>query len=95
MQEPILLPRNSQGLFLVQRVRDEAHRFAVTYHRKRRSKRSTASAIDLVPGIGPKRRRLLLRRFGSVKALGEAPLDEVAAVPGMTLRLARLVKEYL
>ena len=95
MQEPVLLPRSSQGLFLVQRVRDEAHRFAVTYHRKRRSKSSTASAIDLVPGIGPKRRRMLLRRFGSVKALGEAPLDEVAAVPGMTLRLARLVKEYL
>ncbi len=94
-QEPILLPRNSQGLFLVQRVRDEAHRFAITYHRKRRSKRSTASAIDLVPGIGPKRRRMLLRRFGSVKALGEASLDEVAAVPGMTLRLARLVNEYL
>ena len=95
MQEPVLLPRNSQGLFLVQRVRDEAHRFAVTYHRKRRSKSNTASAIDLVPGIGPKRRRMLLRRFGSVKALGEASLDEVAAVQGMTLRLARLVKEYL
>ena len=95
MQEPVLLPRNSQGLFLVQRVRDEAHRFAVTYHRKRRSKSSTVSAIDIVPGIGPKRRRMLLRRFGSVKALGEASLNEVAAVPGMTLRLARLVKEYL
>ena len=95
MPEPIVLPRTSQGLFLVQRVRDEAHRFAITYHRQRRSKSSTRSAIDLVPGIGPKRRRMLLRRFGSVKALREASLEDVAAVPGMTLRLARQVKEYL
>jgi excinuclease ABC subunit C len=93
--EPIILPRTSQGLFLVQRVRDEAHRFAITYHRQRRSKSSTKSAIDLVPGIGPKRRRMLLRRFGSVKLLREAPLEEIGAVPGMTLRLARQVKEYL
>ena len=93
--EPIVLPRTSQGLFLVQRVRDEAHRFAITYHRQRRSKSSTKSAIDLVPGIGPKRRRMLLRQFGSVKVLREAPLEDVAAVPGMTLRLARQVKEYL
>ena len=95
MPEPIVLPRTSQGLFLVQRVRDEAHRFAITYHRQRRSKSSTRSAIDLVPGIGPKRRRMLLRRFGSVKALREASLEDVAAVPGMTLRLARQVKQYL
>ena len=93
--EPIVLPRSSQGLFLVQRVRDEAHRFAITYHRQRRSKKSTASMIDLVPGIGPKRRRMLLRRFGSVKAVREATLEEIGAVPGMTVRLARQVKEYL
>ena len=95
MAEAIVLPRNSQGLFLVQRARDEAHRFAITFHRERRSKRSIASAIDLVPGIGPKRRRMLLRRFGSVNGMKEASLEDVAAVPGMTLKLARLVKEYI
>ena len=95
MAEAIVLPRASQGLFLVQRARDEAHRFAITFHRQRRSRSSTASAIDLVPGVGPKRRRTLLRRFGSVKGLREAPLDDIAAVPGMTLKLARKVKEYL
>ena len=95
MAEAIVLPRNSQGLFLLQRARDEAHRFAITFHRQRRSKSSTASAVDLVPGIGPKRRRMLLRRFGSVSGLREATLEDVAAVPGMTLRLARQVKEYL
>ena len=95
MREPIILPRSSQGLFLVQRARDEAHRFAVTFHRERRSKKSVSSVLDLVPGIGPKRRRLLIRRFGSVKGIKEAPLDDVAAVPGMTLKLARSVKNYL
>jgi excinuclease ABC subunit C len=95
MPEAIVLPRNSQGLFLVQRARDEAHRFAVTFHRQRRSKRSIGSALDQVQGIGPKRRRMLLRRFGSVKGVKEAPLDDIAAVPGMTLTLARKVKEYL
>ena len=93
--EPIVLPRNSQALFLVQRLRDEAHRFAITYHRQRRSKRSIESAVDLVPGIGPKRRRMLMRRFGSVKGIREAALDDIAAVPGMTITLARKVKEHL
>ena len=95
MQEPIILPRSSQGLFLVQRARDEAHRFAITFHRERRSKNSVQSALDTVPGIGPKRRRLLLRRFGSVRGLKEAAVEDVAAVPGMTLKLARQVKDYL
>ena len=95
MQESIVLPRNSQGLFLVQRARDEAHRFAITFHRQRRSKKSVESAIDLVPGIGPKRRRMLIRRFGSTRGIKEASLEEVAAVPGMTLTLARKVMEYL
>ena len=95
MQEPIILPRSSQGLFLVQRARDEAHRFAITFHRERRSKTSVQSALDTVPGIGPKRRGLLLRRFGSVRGLKEAELEDVAAVPGMTMKLARQVKDYL
>ena len=93
--EPIVLARNSQALFLVQRTRDEAHRFAITYHKQLRSKRGIASAMDSVPGIGPKRKRLLLRRFGSVKAIREAPVEELAAVPGMTRRLAEKLKEYL
>ena len=93
--EPIVLPRTSQGLFLVQRLRDEAHRFAVTFHRQRRSKRSISSELDLVPGIGPKRRRMLVRRFGSVKGIKEAALEDIAAVPGMTMKLARSVKDYL
>ena len=95
MPEPVVLPRSSQGLFLMQRVRDEAHRFAVTFHRERRSKRNVQSSLDLVPGIGPKRRRLLLRRFGSIKAIQEASMEDVAAVPGMTMNMAGKVKEYL
>ena len=93
--DPILLPRGSQGLFLVQRVRDEAHRFAITYHRQRRSKSAVRSAMDSVPGIGPKRKRMLLRRFGSVAGVKEASLDDLASVPGMTMSLAQKVKEHL
>ncbi len=93
--EPTMLPRNSQGLFLVQRVRDEAHRFAVTYHQRLRSKRQTRSGLDTVHGIGPKRRRMLMQRFGSVAAIREATLEELSAVPGMTRALAQNVKDEL
>lgn len=93
--EPIVLARNSPALFLVQRVRDEAHRFAVTFHRDVRKKATIQSALDLVPGIGPKRKRQLLRQFGSVKAIREASIDELAAAPGMTARLAETVKQYV
>ena len=93
--EAIVLPRSSQGLFLVQRVRDEAHRFAITYHQKLRSQRAVKSGLDNVPGIGPKRRRLLLRRFGTVKAIREASLEELAAVAGMTRALVEKIKEHL
>ena len=95
MSESIVLPRNSQGLYLVQRARDEAHRFAVTFHRERRSKKSVQSALDLVPGIGPKRKRMLIRRFGSLRGVSNASVEEIAAVPGMTLSLARSVKNYV
>ena len=95
MSEGIVLPRNSQGLYLVQRARDEAHRFAVTFHRERRSKKSVQSALDLVPGIGPKRKRMLIRRFGSLRGVSNASIEEIAAVPGMTLTLARNVKNYV
>ena len=93
--DPILLPRNSKGLFLVQRIRDEAHRFAVTFHRKRRQKSSIQSALDLIPGVGPKRKRMLIRQFGSLKGVREATTEEIAAAPGMTLRLAEKIKEYV
>jgi len=93
--ESILLPRSSPALHLVQRLRDEAHRFAITYHRNLRSEKGIRSVMDDVTGIGPKRKRMLLRRFGSVQAIREAPVEEVAAVPGMTLRLARKLKESL
>jgi excinuclease ABC subunit C len=93
--EPIILPRNSQALYLVQRLRDEAHRFAITYHRNLRSKSSLRSSIDLVTGIGPKRKRMLLRRFGSIQAIKDAPVDEIAAVPGLTRSLALRLKQTL
>ena len=93
--EPIILPRRSQGLYLVQRIRDEAHRFAITYHRNLRSKASLRSSIDLVTGIGPKRKRMLLRRFGSIQAIKDAPVDEIAAVPGLTRSLALRLKQTL
>ena len=93
--EPIVLPANCQALHLVQRVRDEAHRFAITYHRKLRSKASITSAVDLVTGIGPKRKRMLMRRFGSIKGIKEAALEDIAAVPGMTRSLAGRLKESL
>ncbi len=93
--DPVVLPRNSQALFLVQRIRDEAHRFAVTFHRERRQKSSVQSALDLVPGIGPKRKRDLLRKFGSVKGIREASAADIGAVPGMTLKLAEKIKQYV
>ena len=93
--EPTALPRNSQGLFLVQRVRDEAHRFAITYHQRLRSKRQTRSGLDTVNGIGPKRRRMLLQHFGSLQAVRDATMEELSAVPGMTRALAQNVKEQL
>lgn len=93
--EPIILPRNSQALYLLQRIRDEAHRFAITYHRNLRSKGSLGSPIDLVSGIGPKRKRMLMRRFGSLKGIKEAALDEIAAVPGMTRSLAIRLKQTI
>ena len=93
--ESILLPRNSNALYLVQRIRDEAHRFAVTFHRNLRGKSSVKSALDLVPGVGPKRRKTLIRTFGSVKGIREATEEQVAAAPGMTEKLARQIKDHL
>ena len=91
VSEPIVLPRTSQALYLVQRIRDEAHRFAITYHRKVRAKAGMRSALDAVPGVGPKRKKALLRKFGSVKAIREAGVEEIAATPGFTRSLAEKV----
>ncbi len=88
---PVILPRTSEGLYLLQRVRDEAHRFAITFHRQRRSKRMTASALDGVAGLGEIRRKALLRRFGSLKRLAAANIDEIAEVPGIGRRTAEAV----
>jgi len=92
---PTVLPRTSEGLYLLQRVRDEAHRFAITFHRQRRSKAMTTSVLDDVPGLGPTRRKALLRHFGSVKRLRTADVDAVAAVPGLGRATAALVVEHL
>ncbi|HJP83925.1 MAG TPA: excinuclease ABC subunit UvrC [Fimbriimonadaceae bacterium] len=89
------LPLNSPGLMVLRRLRDEAHRFALSFHRKIRDKRMTGSAIEEIPGIGPRRRRLLLRTFGSVEGIRRATVDELAAVPTMTRKLAEQVNEYL
>ncbi|TDB69589.1 excinuclease ABC subunit UvrC [Micromonospora sp. KC723] len=88
---PVILPRTSEGLYLLQRVRDEAHRFAITFHRQRRSKRMTESALDDVPGLGEVRRKALLRHFGSLKRLAAATVEEITEVPGVGQRTAEAV----
>ncbi|MBK8822080.1 MAG: excinuclease ABC subunit UvrC [Anaerolineales bacterium] len=92
---PLLLPRHSQGLYLVQRIRDEAHRYGITAHRARRSKQGLASQLDSVPGIGPTRRKALLKHFGSMDKIKEASLEELAAVKGMSGSAAESVKAHL
>ncbi|PPK96116.1 excinuclease ABC subunit C [Kineococcus xinjiangensis] len=94
-EHPLVLPRTSQGLYLLQRVRDEAHRFAITYHRAKRSKVMTASALDDVPGLGATRRAALLKHFGSLKRLRAAGVEEVQAVPGIGPRTAAVIVEAL
>jgi len=93
--EPIILPKSSPGLQLLQRLRDEAHRFALGYHQRIRKRETFASALDTIPGIGPKRKRALLRQFGSVKAIREAPIEDLAAARGITQSLAKKIKEHL
>ena len=88
---PVILPRSSEGLYLLQRVRDEAHRFAITYHRQKRGKAATASVLDDVPGLGAARRAALLKHFGSVRKLRTASIEEIAAVPGIGPKLAATI----
>jgi len=93
--QPIILPRSSQGLQLLQRLRDEAHRFALGYHQKIHKRETFASSLDTIPGIGPKRKRALLKQFGSVRAIRDAPIEELAATAGMSQSLAKKIKEHL
>ena len=93
--DPILIPRGSEALYLLQRIRDEAHRFALTYHQLRRSKKMTQSALDGIPGLGEARRKKLLKHFGSVKKVREASLDDLRAVPGLPASVAEAVFDNL
>ncbi len=93
--DPVIMPRNSEGLYLLQRVRDEAHRFAITYHRSKRSKRMTASALDTVRGLGEHRRKALVSHFGSVARLRQASIEEITSVPGIGVTTAKAVLEAL
>jgi excinuclease ABC subunit C len=93
--QPLILPRHSQGLYLVQRIRDEAHRYGITAHRARRSKQGMASQLDSIPGIGPTRRKALLKHFGSVDKIKEASIEELSAVKGMNDTAAESIKAHL
>jgi excinuclease ABC subunit C len=93
--KPIILPKSSPALQLLQRLRDEAHRFALGYHQRVRRRGAFASALDSIPGVGPRRKRALLRQFGSVRAIKEASVEELAAARGITASLAKKIKEHL
>lgn len=90
-----MLPRHSQGLYLLQRIRDEAHRFAITAHRNRRTKAGLASRLDAIPGIGPARRKALLQRFGSLDAIRQASIEELTSVKGITPEIAQSLRAHL
>jgi excinuclease ABC subunit C len=94
-ENPVILPRSSEALYLLQRVRDEAHRFAITFHRQKRSKSMTESELGGIAGLGPARRKALLKRFSSLKKLRQASVDEIAAVPGVGPELARRIADAL
>jgi excinuclease ABC subunit C len=93
--EPVVIPRTSEALYLLQRVRDEAHRFAITYHRKLRNRSMTASVLDGIPGVGETRRRQLVRHFGSARKAAQASLAELEQVPGLGPQLAKVVYDHL
>ncbi len=94
-EKPIVLPRRSQGLFLMQRIRDEAHRFAITHHRTRRRKGSLTSQLEEIPGVGPARRKALLKTFGSIDNIRQASIEEIAAIPRMPHQVAQAIKSRL
>jgi excinuclease ABC subunit C len=92
-EDPVILPRTSEGLYLLQRIRDEAHRFAITHHRSRRSKTMVESLLDDVAGLGEVRRKTLLKHFGSLRKLRAASVEELAIVPGIGPRTATAIKQ--
>ena len=94
-KNPIMFSKNSEALFLLMRVRDEAHRFAITYHKKLRGKRALISELDGVPGIGVKRKKELIKRFGAISKIRDATVDEIASVPGLNKKLAQVLKRHL
>jgi len=93
--KPVYIAKDSPALHILQRARDEAHRFAISYHRRLRHKEVIASALDDIPGIGPKRKKALLKKFGSIEAIKEASSEELSQTEGITLALAKKVKEEL
>jgi excinuclease ABC subunit C len=93
--DPVILSRRSQGLYLLQRIRDEAHRFAISYHRQKRSRRLSTSVVEDIPGVGPNRRKALMRAFGSLTRLRKASVEELAAVPGISAELAAAIHQHL
>jgi excinuclease ABC subunit C len=93
--DPLVIPRGSEALFVLQHLRDEAHRFAITYHRQKRARRALASPLDDVPGVGPARKKALLKRFGSLARVARASKEEIAATPGVGPEVARAVHERL
>jgi len=95
ISEPVIIPRNSAALHLIQRIRDEAHRFAVSYHRKLRSRRLTHTMLDDIPGVGPQRRKALLQHFGSLGEIKKASINELKKVEGISTRTARVIYDYL
>jgi excinuclease ABC subunit C len=94
-KDPLILPRSSEGLYLLQRIRDEAHRFAITFHRSRRSKVMLESVLDQIPQLGSARRASLLERFGSVAAIKKASIDDIAATPGIGSKIASIIETHL
>jgi excinuclease ABC subunit C len=95
MPDPVVIPRTSEALYLLQRVRDEAHRFAITYHRKLRDRSMTRSVLDGIPGVGETRRRQLVRHFGSARKAAQASLAELEQVPGLGPQLAKVLYDHL
>jgi excinuclease ABC subunit C len=93
--DPIRIPRGSEALYLLQRIRDEAHRFAITYHRQLRGKRMTRSALDGIPGLGPTRKKRLVKELGSARAVTRASLDELKALPWLPDTVAEAVHQHL
>jgi len=92
---PVIFRKNSPARFLLQRIRDESHRFAITHHRKLRGKKSLVSPLEMISGIGKKRRLLLLKKFGSLESIRQASLDDLKTVPGVTEDLARKISEQV